>query len=100
LVKEAKDVFAEMDHSLRENVTKLEAMLQDIYQSEPSGASSENLIAFEMLAETFKKLESPSLLSTMTLVVIPISHGSQLSFNWCVMLLVQTWNDANTNSVS
>jgi hypothetical protein len=45
-------------------------MLQGIYQSELSGASSENLIAFEMLAETFKKLESPSLLSTMKLVVI------------------------------
>jgi hypothetical protein len=35
-------------------------MLLDIYQSDSSGASSENLIAFEILAETFKKLESPA----------------------------------------
>jgi hypothetical protein len=60
LVKEAKDVFAEMDLSLRDNMAKLEVILQDIYQSELSSASSENLIAFEMLAETFEKLESPA----------------------------------------
>jgi hypothetical protein len=60
LVKEAKDVFAEMGLSLRESMAKLEAILQDIYQSELSGASSENLITFEMLAETFEKLESPA----------------------------------------
>ena len=60
LVQEAEDVFAAMDLSLRENTAKLEAMLQDISQSELSGASSENLIAFETLAETFKKLESPA----------------------------------------
>jgi CHAT domain-containing protein len=60
LVKEAKDVFAEMGLSLRESMAELEAMLQNIYQSESRGASSENLIAFEMLAETFKKLESPA----------------------------------------
>jgi hypothetical protein len=60
LVKEAKDVFAEMDLPLRENMAKLKGMLQDIYQSESSGASSENLIAFEMPAETFKELESPA----------------------------------------
>jgi hypothetical protein len=60
LVQEIKDMFAAMDLSLIENTAKLEAMLQDIYQSELSGASSENLIAFERLAETFKKLESPA----------------------------------------
>jgi len=60
LVKEAKDLFAEMHLSLRENMAKLEAILLDIYQSESSGANSENLIALEIQAETFKKLESPT----------------------------------------
>jgi CHAT domain-containing protein len=60
LVQEAKGVFATINLSLRENTAKSEEILQDIYQSKSTGATSENLIAFEMLAETFKKLESPA----------------------------------------
>lgn len=60
LIQEAKDVFATMNLPLRENTAKSEEILQDIYQSKSTGTSSENLIAFEMLAETFNKLESPA----------------------------------------